>query len=44
MGRLLTVDQHLLAGIDKQLEVPHWFLGTGKGEILALAWDVCVEV
>ncbi|KAF9231909.1 hypothetical protein BU15DRAFT_55624 [Melanogaster broomeanus] len=39
---LLHVDQHLPAGIDEQ--VLRWFLGTGKGEILALtvdAWDVC---
>ncbi|KAG6370976.1 hypothetical protein JVT61DRAFT_10690 [Boletus reticuloceps] len=42
---LLHVDQHLPAGIDEQ--VLHWFLGTGKGEILALtveAWDVCAVV
>ncbi|KIJ67463.1 hypothetical protein HYDPIDRAFT_108239 [Hydnomerulius pinastri MD-312] len=42
---LLHVDQHLSAGIDEQ--VLHWFLGTGKGEILALtadAWDVCSVV
>ena len=42
---LLHVDQHLPAGIDEQ--VLRWFLGTGKGEILALtvdAWDVCTVV
>lgn len=42
---LLHVDQHLPVGIDEQ--VLRWFLGTGKGEILALtvdAWDVCSVV
>ncbi|KAG8221691.1 hypothetical protein J3R82DRAFT_1977 [Butyriboletus roseoflavus] len=42
---LLHVDQHLPSGIDEQ--VLRWFLGTGKGEILALtvdAWDVCTVV
>ena len=42
---LLHVDQHLPTGIDEQ--VLRWFLGTGKGEIMALsvdAWDVCTVV
>ncbi|KAH7888428.1 hypothetical protein F5I97DRAFT_1803562 [Phlebopus sp. FC_14] len=42
---LLHIDQHLPAGIDNQ--VLQWFLGTGKGEILALTadtWEVCSVV
>ncbi|KAH7905552.1 hypothetical protein BJ138DRAFT_1072652 [Hygrophoropsis aurantiaca] len=42
---LLHIDQHLPGGFDDQ--VLQWFLGTGKGEVMALsvdAWDVFTVV